>query len=56
VKLIPEKFNYTGGLMIFGDKVALFSFAKELMVVVTENKELAQIQKAMFTLIWDSLE
>ena len=53
---MPDQYDHHGMVLIWGDKITLFSFKKEIIALVIESKELAQTQRAMFNFIWDSLE
>ena len=55
VKLISSRYEFHGMKMIFGKKIALFTFYKDLITVVIESEELAKIEKAQFELLWQSL-
>ena len=55
VKVIPDKFKYHGTVLVFGNKIAYFSFIKEYVSVVIESKELADIQRAMFEYMWETI-
>jgi len=54
VKIIPAQYEHHGLTFIWTGKIAMFSFGKETNALVIESKELSQMQKAMFDLIWDS--
>lgn len=56
VKIFPAKYEHHGLVFVWEDKISMFSFGKETTALVVESKELAQIQKAMFNFMWDSLE
>lgn len=56
VKFIPKEFDYHGNTIIFGNKIAFFSFKKDYIAVIIESKEIANIQKAMFEYIWQVAE
>jgi len=56
VRFIPQEFEYHGNMVIFGNKIAFFSFIKDHIAVVIESKEIANIQKAMFEYIWEVAE
>ena len=43
-------------VFIWQNKIAMFSFKKDMEALVIESEELSKIQKAMFDVIWDSLE
>lgn len=55
VRIIPESFKYHGAIFIWRSKIAMFSFKKDLVALVVESEELANVQKAMFDFIWESL-
>jgi sugar-specific transcriptional regulator TrmB len=55
VKIIPASYDYHGLIYIWHNKIAMFSFKKDMLAIVIESKELAQVQKAMFELIWNSI-
>jgi sugar-specific transcriptional regulator TrmB len=41
---------------IIGDKIINFSLGKEIFVLITESKEIAQSQRALFDIIWKTLK
>jgi len=55
MKIIPAEYEYHGVVLIWGEKIAMFSFKKDLVALVIESKELALMQKAMYQVIWDML-
>lgn len=56
VRLMPASYEHKGMTMIWGNKIALFSFNKELMALVIESEEMNRMQKAQFNFIWDTLD
>lgn len=54
-RFVPyEKYPFTGGLTVYGnEKVALVSYAGQLMGVVIESKELAKTFRTLFELSWE---
>ena len=56
VRITPEKYTHHGCIIIWKNKIAMFSFKKDLTALVIESKELAQTQEMTFDYIWDSLE
>lgn len=56
VKIIPADYDYHGLIYIWGKKIAMFSFKKDLAALVIESEELAKVQKAMFDNLWERLE
>jgi sugar-specific transcriptional regulator TrmB len=55
VKIIPSSYNYHGMIMIWKNKISMFSFNKDLSAVVTESEELAETQRALFYLGWNTI-
>ncbi|OGL60467.1 hypothetical protein A3H10_00020 [Candidatus Uhrbacteria bacterium RIFCSPLOWO2_12_FULL_46_10] len=55
VRTIPASYEYHGLVFIWGRKIAMFSFKKDLVAIVVESDELAQVERAMFEFIWQSL-
>ncbi|MCD4705112.1 hypothetical protein K8R66_03490 [bacterium] len=56
VKFIPKDFDYHGEVVVFGDKVAFFSFIKDHVVIIIESAEITNVQRAMFEYIWQVAE
>ncbi len=56
VRIIPRKFVYHAMIVIFGNKIAMFSLKKHFMAVVIESKRLTEVQRAMFEFIWGKLK
>jgi sugar-specific transcriptional regulator TrmB len=56
VRIIPANYEHHSIIIIWGRKIAMFSFEKDMMALVIESEELARTQKAMFNFMWDSLE
>lgn len=51
-KFIPAKFNFDGEVSIYGNKVALFSYAKDHPVaLIVEDKTIAHMMKQIFDYI-----
>ncbi|MDI6733984.1 MAG: helix-turn-helix domain-containing protein [Patescibacteria group bacterium] len=55
VRIIPVKYEYHGLTFMWKNKIAMFSLKADLVMVLIESEELAQMQSAMFNVIWDSL-
>ena len=53
VKILPPNYQFHGNIWIWKNKIAMFSFAGDLVAVVIESKELADMQKAMFENLWE---
>lgn len=56
VKIISPDYEYHGLIYVWGTKIAMFSFDKDLTALVIESKELSNVQKTMFELMWGSIE
>lgn len=56
VRIIPKAYQHHGLTFIWANKMAMFSFEKDLSVLVVENEELTNTQKSMFNYIWDTCE
>jgi len=54
VKIIPAEYKHHGQIVVWSDKVAMFSFKKDLTALVIESKEIAGAQKSAFNYIWNS--
>lgn len=53
VKFIPPSFCFHGCVLVFGNKIAYFSFVKDYIAVLIESAELAAIQRAALEYIWE---
>jgi len=57
ILIVPEnQINFSGDIEIYGDKVALISYKENFMTIVIESKEIANMQRLMFNLIWNNLK
>ena len=56
IKIIPPQFKYYESLMIWGNKVAMFSLKKEKFTTVIENNELSKLHRTFFDFIWSALD
>ena len=56
VKYVEDSgnFGFTDQLIV-GNTIMSFSFGKEIFVVITESKEIAQTQRGMFNSIWEKV-
>lgn len=55
VRLISKDYDFHGITLLWKNKIAIFSLKNELTALVIENKEMFDIQKAMFAAIWGQL-
>ena len=53
MKLIQDDYPFHGLKYIWKNKIAMFSFVGDLVAVVIESKELADMEKAMFEHLWE---
>lgn len=56
VRILSSAYEHHSLIVIWRDKIAMFSFKKDEMVLVVESQEMAQAQKVMFDFMWDYLE
>jgi len=56
VKIIPAKYRHHGLTFIWNNKVAMFSFKKDLTALVIESEELTKVQRSMFEFMWDTVK
>ena len=52
IKIAPQDVDYSMGYWIYGNKVAFISSKKESFGYIVESKELRQLLKTQFELIW----
>jgi DNA-binding transcriptional ArsR family regulator len=55
VKILPGIISVGSGLIIYEDKVAILSLENKPFVAVIKSKEVVEVVKVMFQLIWKSL-
>jgi sugar-specific transcriptional regulator TrmB len=48
-----DKYNFTNEINIYDDKVAIISFADELIGMIIESKEIANTQRTIFQMVWE---
>ncbi len=54
VKIAPSKFKFPTDNIIFGNKIAIFSYKNTPMAVVIESSDVVETYKSMFEIIWNS--
>lgn len=54
-RFLKDQSDFESGICIFGDKIAIFSYAKDISATVLEGAALAALTRTMFMLIWHSL-
>lgn len=56
IKVVKDpKFKYSADTEIYANKVALISYRENFMGVIVESKEINQMQRMAFELMWNSL-
>lgn len=56
IKIVKNsKFNFNADTEIYGNKIALISYKENFMGVIIESKEINQMQRMAFELMWNSL-
>lgn len=55
VKFLPQDFYFGSSMFIFQDKIAMISSDKELIGVVINSADLAQMERQKFKLLWSKL-
>ena len=57
IKVVPVKqWNFSGDLHIYKNKVGIISFRDNFMSVLIESKEIADMQRMAFELMWSGIE
>lgn len=55
MRLLPKnRYNFTNEINIYDNKVAIISFADELIGMIIESPEIAGTQRAIFQMCWDA--
>jgi hypothetical protein len=55
-RFLAKNQNFDAGICVFGDKIAIFSYDKELSATLIEGTAIAEIARTMFMMIWDNLK
>ena len=55
IKIAPEQYKFPTDNLIFGNKVALFSYKETPQAVVIESSAVATTYKSVFEILWKSL-
>lgn len=55
-RFLPKDFPFHSTELIYQNKVAYFSSQKELICVLIESQDLAEMEKAKFEMLWKSVE
>jgi sugar-specific transcriptional regulator TrmB len=51
-KLVPKEYFSPSSTIVYGNKVAIFVFSDPLLVVLIENKDVAESYRSYFNLLW----
>ncbi len=54
-KFLPLNYKFTGNKVIYKDKIAFFSSKKELASLVIKSRDMAEMEKNNFRLLWEKL-
>ncbi|MDO8524630.1 MAG: helix-turn-helix domain-containing protein [bacterium] len=55
IRFLPSNYNWNGAINIYGEKIALFSFEKELLsAIIIENKVIAEMLRNFFKFFWEN--
>lgn len=55
IKILPSIINSGSGFIVFEDKLVILSFENKPFAAVIKSKEVVEVVKVMFQLIWKSL-
>lgn len=56
IKIVDDsKYKFDGDIEIYGNKVALISYKENFIGVVIESKEINQMQRLAFEIMWNSI-
>lgn len=55
MKILPGMINASSGFIIYEDKLAIISFENKPFAAIIKSKEVAEVVKIMYQLIWKSL-
>lgn len=56
VRLITNTIDFHGTIFLWKNKIAMFSLQNNLIALVIESPELAQMQKSIFNVLWNLLK
>ncbi|MFA6422091.1 MAG: helix-turn-helix domain-containing protein [Candidatus Buchananbacteria bacterium] len=54
-KFFPDNYKFVGNKVIYKNKVAFFSSKKEMICLVVESKDLVDMERSNFKLLWEKL-
>ena len=53
VRMVPAEYKHNGTIVVWANKIAMFSLKKDLVALVVESDVLAEMQRNMIKVIWD---
>jgi len=56
IKIINKQNLFPTNNIIYGNKIAIFSYKAELSAVVIESDDVATTYKSIFEIVWNSIE
>lgn len=54
-KLMPPDYSFAANMIIYQNKIAYFSSKRELIAVLVESCDIAEMERTKFELLWDKL-
>ncbi|MBI3619741.1 hypothetical protein HY214_01180 [Candidatus Roizmanbacteria bacterium] len=54
-KILPKNVNFTAETYIYGSKVAILDYKKDIIGIIIESEPIAASQRALFEMIWNIL-
>jgi len=54
VRYLPEQYSYPNSMLIFRNKVAIFTSRKEFITVLIESEEIAEAERQKFEMLWNA--
>ena len=51
--MVPAEYKHNGTIVVWANKIAMFSLKKDLVALVVESDVLAEMQRNMIKVIWD---
>lgn len=55
VRYLPQEFAYPNSMLIYRNKVAIFTSLRELITVVIESEEIAEAERQKFDMLWSAM-
>jgi len=55
-KFLPKNYIFNANMLIYADKVAYFTSRRELISVLVESKDITEMERKKFQLLWDKLQ